>query len=98
MKVKQDCRINCRFFVVALLVMEEVSLYYFRRMGGTDTAVPAKAVRVLFAFSFHISEIKEQMGVQGRSLLRCLFYRQFVIKGIYSAAVERIFSDRHLTA
>lgn len=24
------------------------------------------------------------------------FYSQFVIKGIYSAAVERIFSDRHL--
>lgn len=53
--------------------MEEVSLYCFRQLDGTNTAVPAKAVRVLFAFGFHISEIKEQMGVQGRSLLRCLF-------------------------
>lgn len=60
--------------------------------------MPAKAVRVLFAFGFHITEIKEQMGVQGRNLLRCLFYSQFVIKGISSAAGERIFSDRHLIA
>lgn len=68
-------------------------------MDGTNTAVPARVVRMLFAFGFHISEqIKEQMEVQGRSLLRCLFYSQFVIKSIYVAAVERIFSDRHLIA
>lgn len=71
----------------------------FRQINGTNTAVPAKAVRMLFAFGFHISEqIKEQMEVQGRSLLRCLFYSKFVIKSIYRAAVERIFSDRHLIA
>lgn len=67
-------------------------------MDGTNTAVPAKAVRVLFAFGFHIREIKEQINVQGRSLLGCLLNSKFVIKSIYSAAVERIFSDRHLIA
>lgn len=42
-------------------------------MGGTNTAVLAKAVRMPFAFGFHISEqIKEQMEVQGSSLLRCV--------------------------
>lgn len=77
--------------------MEEVLC--FRQMDGTSTASPAKAVRLLFAFGFHISEqIKEQMEVQSRSLLRCLFYSQFVIKSIYIAAVEGIFSDRHLIA
>lgn len=76
--------------------MEEVSVLRFRQMDGTNTAVPAMAVRVLFGF--HIREIKEQIKVQGRNLLRCLFYSQFVIKSIYSAAVERIFSDRHLIA
>lgn len=60
-------------------------------MDGTNTAVSAKAVRMLFALGFHISEqIKEQMEVQG-SLLRSLFYSQFVIKSIYITAVERIF-------
>lgn len=67
----------------------------FRQMGGTNTTAPAKAVSVLFAFGFHTSE---QMEVQGRSLRSCLFYSQFVIKSIYIAAVERIFSDRHLIA
>lgn len=71
----------------------------FRQMGGTNTTAPAKAVSMLFAFGFHTSEqIKEQMEVQGRSLRSCLFYSQFVIKSIYIAAVERIFSDRHLIA
>lgn len=79
--------------------MEGVSVLCFRQMGGTNTTAPAKAVRMLFAFGFHISEqIKEQMEVQGRSLLRCLFYSQFVIKSIYIAAVEGIFSDRRLIA
>lgn len=42
-------------------------------MDGTNTVVPAKAVRMLLAFGFHISEqIKEERGVQGGSLLRCL--------------------------
>lgn len=45
----------------------------FRQMDGANAVVPAKAVRMLLAFGFHISEqIKEEMGVQGRSLLRCL--------------------------
>lgn len=44
-----------------------------KQMDGTNTVVPAKAVRMLLAFGFHISEqIKEERGVQGGSLLRCL--------------------------